>query len=137
MTKIFEHILIPYNGTYGSNKSFRKAVLLAPVTHAKITILIYLEERPTFGFFKTKTSKQEFEKESKKIEKQQTQLEKYSRDHDRHLFYFCDFMYFLITKTVLIGDATYIPRLRTITEIPSPNTCNSEPSSAMVIMDKV
>ncbi|MCH9657993.1 universal stress protein [archaeon] len=82
MTKIFEHILIPYNGTSGSNKSFRKAVLLAPVTHAKITVLTCLEERPTFGFFKTKTSKQEFEKESKKIEKQHMQLEKYSRDHD-------------------------------------------------------
>lgn len=82
MTKIFEHILIPYNGTSGSNKSFRKAVSLARIIHAKITVLTCLEEKPAFGFFKTKTSKQEFEKESKQIKKQHMQLEKFSRDHD-------------------------------------------------------
>ena len=41
-----------------------------------------LEERPTFGFFKTKTSKQEFEKESKLVEKQHMELEKLAKKHD-------------------------------------------------------
>ena len=79
---MFEHILIPYNGTSGSNKAFRKGVSLASIVNAKITVLTCLEERPTFGFFKTKTSKQEFEKESKQIEKQHLELEKFSKDHD-------------------------------------------------------
>ncbi len=82
MAKIFEHILVPYNGTTGSNKAFRKAVSLAVSIQAKITVITCLEERPTFGFFKTKTSKQEFEKESNHIEKQHKELEKFSKEHD-------------------------------------------------------
>ena len=82
LVKTFEHILIPYNGTPGSNKAFRKAVLLASLIQAKITVLTCLEERPTFGFFKTKTSKQEFEKERKFIKKQHEVLEKFARQHD-------------------------------------------------------
>ena len=81
MTKTFEHILIPYNGTTGSEKAFRKAASLASSIQAKITILTCLEERPTFGFFKTKTSKQEFEKESKMVEKQHLKLEKFAKEH--------------------------------------------------------
>ena len=78
MTKVFEHILVPYNGTGGSNKSFRKAVSLASLIDAKVTVLTCLEERPSFGFFKTKTSKQEFEKEQKSAEKQHGILEKFA-----------------------------------------------------------
>ena len=82
MTKTFEHILVPYNGTAGSEKAFRKAISLAASIDAKITILTCLEERHTFGFFKTKTGKQEFEKERKLVEKQQLKLEKFAKDHD-------------------------------------------------------
>ena len=82
MTKTFEHILVPYNGTTGSGKAFRKAVSLAHSIQAKITILTCLEERPTFGFFKTKTSRQEFEKEHKIVEKQHLQFEKFAKKHD-------------------------------------------------------
>jgi nucleotide-binding universal stress UspA family protein len=82
MARTFEHILIPYNGTTGSNKAFRKAMSLASSINAKITILTCLEERPAFGFFKTKTSKQEFEKEHKLIEKQHLDLEKLAKKHD-------------------------------------------------------
>ena len=82
MAKTFQHILVPYNGTTGSNKAFRKAVSLASSINAKITVLTCLEERPTFGFFKTKTSRQEFEKESKLIEKQHLELEKFAKKHD-------------------------------------------------------
>ncbi|MDH3854334.1 MAG: universal stress protein [Nitrosopumilus sp.] len=79
MVRIFEHILIPYNGTSGSRKAFRKAVSLASSIQAKITVLTCLEERPTFGFFKTKTSKQEFEKERKLVENQHLELGKLAK----------------------------------------------------------
>lgn len=78
----FENILVPYNGTSGSEKAFRKAISLAFLIQAKITILTCLEERPTFGFFKTKTSKQEFEKEHKVIEEEHLKLEKFAKEHD-------------------------------------------------------
>ena len=82
MTKTFGHILTPYNGTAGSEKAFRKATSLASSIQARITILTCLEERPTFGFFKTKTSKQEFEKERNLVEKQHLKLEKFAKEHD-------------------------------------------------------
>ncbi len=82
MTKTLEHILVPYNGTAGSEKAFRKAISLAVSIQAKITILTCLEERQTFGFFKTKASKQEFEKERKIVEKQQLKLEKFAKEHN-------------------------------------------------------
>jgi len=82
MTKSFEHILVPYNGTTSSEKSFKKAISLAKAINAKITILTCLEERHTFGFFKTKTSKQEFEKESKLVETQHQKLKKLAKEHD-------------------------------------------------------
>ncbi len=82
MNKTFEHILVPYNGTTGSEKAFRKAISLSSLIQAKITILTCLEERSTFGFFKTKTSKQEFEKERKIVDKQHLKLEKFAQEHN-------------------------------------------------------
>ena len=82
MTKTFDHILVPYNGTSGSQKGFRKAVALAQVTNAKITIVTCLEERPVFGFFKTKTSRQEFEKECRFVQKQHDELEEFAKEHN-------------------------------------------------------
>ena len=55
---------------------------LASLIHAKITILTCLEERQTFGFFKTKTNKQEFENERKLVEKQHLKLKKLAEKHD-------------------------------------------------------
>jgi len=82
MSKNFENILVPYNGTVGSEKAFKKAISLAHSINAKITIITCLEERNTFGFFKTKTSKREFEKETKAVEKQHLKLEEFAKDHD-------------------------------------------------------
>ena len=82
MTRVFEHILVPYNGTTGSEKSFKKAISLASLTNSKITVLTCIEERQTFGFFKTKTSKQEYEKERKLVERQHQKLEKICIDKD-------------------------------------------------------
>ena len=81
MSKKFENILVPYNGTAGSEKAFKKAVSLACSINAKITTITCLEERNTFGFFKTKTSKQEFEKETKAVEKQHQRLEEFAKVH--------------------------------------------------------
>lgn len=82
MTKTFDHILVPYNGNTGSEKAFRKAIYLASFIQAKITILTCLEERSTFGFFKTKVNKQEFEKERKLVETQHLKLEKFAKEYD-------------------------------------------------------
>ena len=46
-------------------------------------------------------------------------------------------MRLLIAKPAIAGTVMYIPKLSTITEIPSPKTCDSLPSSANVIIDKV
>ena len=81
MSKNFENILVPYNGTAGSEKAFKKAISLAQSINAKITIITCLEERNTFGFFKTKTSKQEFEKETKAVEKQHLKLEEFAKEY--------------------------------------------------------
>ena len=82
MVKTFDHILVPYNGTSGSQKGFRKAIALSQVTNAKISVVTCLEERPAFGFFKTKTSRLEFEKECKFVQKQHDELEKFAKEHD-------------------------------------------------------
>ena len=82
MIKIFEHILVPYNGTAGSEKAFRKSVFMASVMDAKLTVITCLEERPTFGFFKTKTSREEFEKERKQIQTQHQKLEQFANTHN-------------------------------------------------------
>ena len=82
MIKTFEHILVPYNGTKNSETAFKKAISLASLNNARITIITCLEERNTFGFFKTKTSKQEFQKERKMVEKQHLKLEKFGEENN-------------------------------------------------------
>ena len=39
MTKVFEHILVPFNGCPGSQKAFKKAIELSRLTKSKLTIL--------------------------------------------------------------------------------------------------
>jgi len=80
MSQIFEHMLIPYNGCPGSQKAFKKAVALAELTKSKITILTCLESKSTFGLFKTKTNKQEFEREHKLVSLEHAKLEKYATE---------------------------------------------------------
>ena len=82
MNAPFEHVLVPYNGTSGSEKAFGKALSLAISISAKITILTCLEERHALGFFKTRTNKQEFEKERKLVEIQHQKLEELARAKD-------------------------------------------------------
>ncbi len=82
MVKTFEHILVPYNGTTGSNKTFRKATSLASGIQAKITVITCLEEKPILGFFKTKTNNQEFEKQKTHVEKWHVELKGFSKKHN-------------------------------------------------------
>ena len=82
LIKTFEHILVPYNGTKNSQNAYNKAISLASLIQGKVTIITCLEERNTFGFFKTKTSKQEFEKERRSVEKQHLILEKSAKVHN-------------------------------------------------------
>ena len=81
MTETFDHILVPYNGCAGSQKAFKKAVMLSKVIQSKITVLTCIEERSTFGLFKTKTDKQELEKEQKAVMNDHLTLDKYAKKH--------------------------------------------------------
>lgn len=79
MKEIFEHILVPYNGCPGSQKAFKKAIDLTQLTNSKITILTCLEDRTTFGLFKTKTQKQEYEKEQELVTQEHLKLKEYAK----------------------------------------------------------
>ena len=81
MSATFQHMLVPYNGTSGSQKAFKKAVALAQLTTSKITILTCMEERSTFGLFKTKTNKQDFDDERKLVTEEHAKLKKYSEQN--------------------------------------------------------
>ena len=82
MNSLFEHILVPYNGSPGSEKAFKKAVMLAQMSKAKITILTCLEERTTFGLFKTKTNKNEYANEHKLVTQKHIVLKKYAQKYE-------------------------------------------------------
>lgn len=79
--KIFKHILFPYKGTPAEKQSFNKTVLLASSLGAEITIFTCLEERHAFGFFKTKASKREFEREHTLARKQHDILQRFAKDY--------------------------------------------------------
>ena len=81
MRATFQHILVPYNGASGSQKAFKKAVALAELTKSKITVLTCLEERSTFGLFKTKTNKKDFDSEYKLVTQEHVKLKKYSSQY--------------------------------------------------------
>ena len=78
---IFKNILLPYNGTKGSQKAFKKAVTLAQLTKSKLTILTCLEECSTFGLFKTKANRQNFERERKHVILEHAKLDEYAKKH--------------------------------------------------------
>ena len=60
-------------------KHSKKQVALTKITKARMTVLTCLEEKSAFGLFKTKTNKQEFEKECKLATKEHTELGEYSQ----------------------------------------------------------
>ena len=56
---------------------------------------------------------------------------------EEEMVYFLDFRWLLTLKPIIAGAAIYIPKFSAITEIPNPNTEDSDPSSAGVIIDSV
>jgi nucleotide-binding universal stress UspA family protein len=78
MKNTFKNILVPYNGTDGSQKAFDKAVGLASPIHANITIFTCVEKRSTFSFFKSKTKNDEYEKERKTVETQHMKMKTFA-----------------------------------------------------------
>jgi len=78
---LFTHILIPFNGTRESKRSFKKAVEIAGIHEAKVTILTCIEERQTFGFFRTKTNKKEFEDEKRLVAAEHDDLSGFASKH--------------------------------------------------------
>ena len=81
MTRIFQHILVPYNGVPCSKIAFKKAVALAQSIQAKITVFTCIEDCRTLGFFQTQASKQQFERERRWVEKQHAELREYADKH--------------------------------------------------------
>ena len=82
MAKTFEHILVPFDGTKESQKSFKKAVSLAQQTQAKITVFTCIEKRTTFALFKGKKKNEEFDKEKKIVEKQHSEMKEYAKKYE-------------------------------------------------------
>ena len=80
--KIFEHILIPYNGTSESAKSFKKAVAMASLFNAKISILTCIERRSLFALFKKKTKKEELDKEQEFVQREHKEMLEYARKQE-------------------------------------------------------
>ena len=81
MSRVFEHILVPYNDTPGSQRAFRKSVQIAKLSGAKITALTCIEESHVFGFFKTKASKTAFERERKLIGKKHASMKNFAEKY--------------------------------------------------------
>jgi len=80
MTSVFKNILVPFNGTKGSQKAFNKAVPLASSVNASIFIFTCIEKRQIFSFFKFKASNEEFEKERKIVEKQHIEMKTFAQE---------------------------------------------------------
>lgn len=72
-------ILCPYDGTYSSQKVFRNILYLAKCANAEILLLTCIEDRATFGFFKSKSDKKiinkQKQKANEKIEKLKLQAQ--------------------------------------------------------------
>ena len=78
MTDLYENILVPYNGTKESVKAFKKAVNIASVFSAKITILTCIERRSIFSLFKKQTKKEELDKEQEFVEREHKEMRKFA-----------------------------------------------------------
>ena len=74
--------MFPYKGTTTEEKTFKQTITLASSIDAKVTILTCLEERHTFGFFKTQTSKREFEREYAEVKQHHEHMKQYAKKHN-------------------------------------------------------
>ena len=67
MTLLFDHILVPYDGTKTGEKAFRGALQLAKKFGSRITVLSCVEKDSTFVFFETKSDKKDIKKRNRII----------------------------------------------------------------------
>ena len=74
--------MFPYKGTTTEEKTFKQTVKLASSIGAKVTVLTCLEERRTFGFFKTKTSQREFEREYNTAKNHHEHMKQYAKENN-------------------------------------------------------
>ena len=81
MVRVFDHILVPYNDTPGSQRAFRKSIQIGKISGAKITVLTCIEDCHMFGFFKTKASKTAFERERKLVVGKHASMKNFADKH--------------------------------------------------------
>ncbi len=69
-------ILIPYDASPSSEKVIKNLKPFLEIHHCKIVLLSCIRDKATFGFFQTKSDKQEIESEKKKAQKYHSEIEK-------------------------------------------------------------
>lgn len=79
MGLLFQHILVPYDGTKSGTKAFNGAIQLAKKFSSKITILACMEKNSTFGFFDTKSDKSKMEDRNKIMNKKLDELDQIAK----------------------------------------------------------
>lgn len=70
-----QKILVPYDGTKSSDRSFKNTLSIAKTYGAELQILTCIRDVATFGFFKTKADKNLIEKQKKMASKKIKELE--------------------------------------------------------------
>ena len=62
-------ILLPYDATASSVKTFKKILPMIENEGSKIILLTCIRDQATFGFFKTRSDKEHMKKERERVEK--------------------------------------------------------------------
>lgn len=69
MTIKIKKILVPYDATASSKKALKQIFSLFENQNSKIILFTCVRDRATFGFFKTKSDKQQIKQEKEKAQK--------------------------------------------------------------------
>lgn len=69
MTIKIKKILVPYDATSSSKKALKKILSLFENQNSKIILFTCIRDRATFGFFKTKSDKQQIQQEKENAKK--------------------------------------------------------------------
>lgn len=69
MTIKIKKILVPYDATSSSKKALKKILSLFENQNSKIILFTCIRDRATFGFFKTKSDKQQIQQEKETAKK--------------------------------------------------------------------
>lgn len=74
MRKNISKILCPYDGTESSNLAFKNSLNLSKIFGAELLVLVCIKDKATFGFFKIKSDKEEFQNQKKWAQRKLSQL---------------------------------------------------------------